>query len=155
MYQENFDKDKVISILNRVLESELAGVVRYTHYSLMVYGWNRLPIVQWMRDQANESLLHATQAGEMVTNLGGHPSLAIGKLLETDKHEIYDILKESLEHERHALSLYYELHDEVKDRSVLLEEYARGLIQEEEQHIAEVDKMLRNPGQLESFQGSK
>ena len=58
------DKDRVIETLNQILELELAGVVRNMHYSLMVFGRNRIPIVSWFRDEATESLGHAAQAGE-------------------------------------------------------------------------------------------
>ncbi len=148
-----FDKAAVIDHLNKILELELAGVVRYTHYAFMIYGYNRIPIVSWMEKQAEESLRHAREAGELITHLGGHPSLAIGPLLETHKHGIGDILRESLEHERQALETYRELLSLVKDKSVLLEEYARRMISEEEMHQGEVDKMLRRPGEMESFTG--
>ncbi len=138
--------ERVLEILNKILEYELAGVVRYTHYSLMVFGYNRIPIVSWLRSQADESLLHANQAGELVTHFGGHPSLGIGPLLETEKHDIGDIMAESLQHERSTLNLYKELLVEVEGKSVMLEEYARTLIQEEEMHLGEVDKMMRKPG---------
>ncbi len=144
----NIDRDKVSTLLNRILEMELAGSVRYTHYSLMVYGYNRIPIVSWLREQATESLAHAQQAGEMITSLGGHPSLAIGKLLETHKHDIGDILRESLEHERTGLQLYRDLLELVEGQSVWLEEYARQMIFAEETHAFEVEKMLRKPGEL-------
>lgn len=150
---EELDMTKVIDKLNKILELELAGVVRYTHYALMVYGYSRIPIVSWMRKQAEEGLVHAQQAGEMITHLGGHPSLAIGPLLETHKHDIGDILRESLEHERESLETYKELLSLVRDRSVLLEEYARRMISEEELHQGEVDKMLRKPGAVESISG--
>ncbi len=147
------DRATAITHLNKILELELAGVVRYTHYALMVFGYNRIPIVSWMRAQAEEGLVHAQQAGEMITHLGGHPSLAIGPLLETHKHDIGDILRESLELERAALETYKDLLSLVKDKSVLLEEYARRMISEEELHQGEVDKMLRKPGAVESFSG--
>jgi bacterioferritin len=137
---------KVINQLNRILECELAGVVRYTHYSMMIFGFSRIPIVKWCQDEATESLGHAQQAGEMVTRLGGHPSLAIGDLLETHQHDIGAILRETLEHEHHALSLYTGLLELVSGKSVALEEYARSLIVQEEAHIDEIDKMLRKPG---------
>ena len=139
---------RVIALLNRIMESELAGVVRYTHYSLMVFGYNRLPIVSWLRAQADESLAHAHDAGELITHLGGHPSLAIGPLLETHKHDIGDILRESLAHEGVALQLYKDLLKEVEGVSVMLEEYARRMIHTEELHQGEVNKMLRKPGDL-------
>jgi len=143
-----FDKGKVCQILNRILEMELAGAVRYTHYSLMVYGYNRIPIVGWLREQANESLLHATQAGEMITSLGEHPSLGIGPLLETHKHDIGDILRESLHHEQGGIQLYRDLLAVAEGQSVWLEEYARDMIRQEETHAFEVEKMLRKPGDL-------
>ena len=141
--------DKVIQLLDRILEMELAGVVRYTHYSLMVFGPHRIPIVEWLRGQATESLMHAQEAGERITDLGGHPSLRIGPLLETEKHDIEDILRESLGHERETLQLYRELEQTVKGESILLEEFARGKILQEESHLGEVDKMLRKPGDLD------
>jgi bacterioferritin len=142
------DKDKVVAVLNRLLESGLAGVVRYTHYTFLVFGFGRIPIVSWLRDQANESLLHAQQVGEWITTLGAYPSLEIGALLDSHTHDIAAILRESLAAEAEALALYRELLSLVQDRSVALEEFARQLIMAEEMHAAEVDKMLRKPGEL-------
>ena len=97
MSEHDIDRQAVVALLNEILETELAGVVRYTHYSLMVFGHNRIPIVSWLRGEATTCLTHANEAGEMVTHLGEHPSLKIGALLETQKHGINDILLESLE----------------------------------------------------------
>jgi len=142
------DVKTATATLNKILEYEMAGMVRYTHYSLMTYGYNRIPIVSWLREQAAESLAHAQQAGELITQLGEHPSLAIGPLLETHKHDIGDILRESMAHERETLALYHKLLEQVQGNSVMLEEYARELISTEEQHLGEVDKMLRKPGDI-------
>jgi bacterioferritin len=143
--------NEINKALNTILEFELAGVVRYTHYALMVYGYNRIPIVSWLREQAAESLAHADKAGELITHLGGHPSLAIGPLLETHNHDIGDILRESLAHELNTLNAYKNLLNIVTDESVMLEEYAREMIYQEELHLGEVDKMLRKPGDLSKF----
>lgn len=142
-----------IEALNRIMELELAGVVKYTHYSLMVYGYHRIPIVSWMKGNADESLIHARKAGELVTLLGGHPSLKIGPLLETEHHDIGDILRESLEHEGKALAAYYALLKTVQGDAVHLEEYARDMIVIEEMHQDEVNKMLRRPGDTAVFRG--
>lgn len=141
-----------IATLNHIMELELAGVVRYTHYGLMVYGYGRIPIVSWMKSNADESLAHASKAGELVTLLGGHPSLKIGPLLETHQHDIGDILRESLAHEQASLAAYYELLRLAEGQSVLLEEYAREMIVEEEMHLDEVNKMLRRPGEIAAFE---
>ena len=144
-------KEKAIEILNKILEMELAGTIHYTHYSFMVYGYNRIPIVSWKEQQATESMAHARAAGELVTQLGAHPSLAIGPLLETHKHDIGDILRESLEQESSTLEAYYELLKIAEGKSVALEEYAREMILLEEMHLDEVNKMLRKPGEIEPF----
>ena len=126
------------------MECELAGVIRYTHYSLMVSGPYRLPIVDFMKAQANESLVHAQQAGEVLTGLGGHPNQGIAAIEETNRHDIYSLLSESLAHEKTALELYNDLLAAVEGRSVYLEEYARQMIGQEEMHTLELAKMLRD-----------
>ena len=151
MAEQTYDKNAVVTLLNEILETELAGVVRYTHYSLMVFGYSRIPIVSWLRGEATTCLDHANAAGEMVTHLGEHPSLKIGALLETQQHAINDILIEALAAEKEGLALYKKLLDLVRDRSVFLEEYARKLIAEEEIHLGEINKMLRKPGDIERF----
>lgn len=148
MIKTNIDKNKVVEVLNKILEAELAGAVRHTHYALMVFGYNRIPITGWFRSQAAENLDHAHQAGEMITHLGAHPSLGIGKLLESHKHDIRQILTESLEIEMAALKLYHELLEQTEGKHIMLEEYAREMIRSEELHIGEIDKMLRKPGDI-------
>lgn len=146
--KSTIDTAAVVDNLNLILELELAGVCRYLHYSLMIFGHARIPIIKWMRDQANEGMDHASLAGEHVTTLGGQPSLKIGKLTESHKHDIDQILREALEHEHATLDQYYALLEKVEGKSVWLEEYAREQIQLEEGHIAEVEKMMRRPGDL-------
>ncbi len=142
------DTKRAVDVLNRLLEIELAGVIRYTHYSFLVFGFGRIPIVSWLRAQADESLAHAQQVGEWITALGEYPSLQVGPLLDSHKTDIGAMLRESLEVEGRALALYRELLDVVEGQSVALEEFARKLIEQEEMHAAEVDKMLRKPGDL-------
>jgi bacterioferritin len=144
MEQGNLNSTEVNAILNQIMEYELAGVVRYTHYSLMVVGPHRLPIVDFLKEQATESLQHAQQAGELLTGLDGHPSQKIAKIIETNNHSIKDILEESLAHEMHALNLYKKLLAIVEGSSVYLEEYTRSLIGQEEQHQLELRKMLKD-----------
>ncbi|WP_295619895.1 ferritin-like domain-containing protein [Chamaesiphon sp. GL140_3_metabinner_50] len=141
---KDLNQDKAIDILRSLMEFELAGVVRYTHYALMVTGPNRIPIVDFFKAQATESLLHAQQVGEILTGLEGHPSLQIAPMEETYKHSVRDILQESLAHERNALDMYKRLLDVVEDASVYLEEFARTMIGTEELHNIEIKKMLRD-----------
>ena len=144
MENNEINTKDVCDILNEIMEYELAGVVRYTHSSMMVSGPYRLPIVTFLKEQAEESLLHAQLAGEKIAGLDGHPSQKIAKIEETNRHTIKDILEESLEHELFALSLYKKLLNCVENKSVYLEEYARAQIGEEEQHSLELKIMLKD-----------
>jgi bacterioferritin len=140
----DLDVGATCAILNEIMEYELAGVVRYTHYALMVTGPNRIPIVAFMKAQASESLLHAQTAGEILTGLEGHPSLGIAAIEETHQHSVRDVLNESLNHEKRALDLYKRLLTCVEHASIYLEEYARSMIGQEEMHALELRKMLRD-----------
>ena len=137
------NKENVINKLSEIFNHELTGVIRYTHYALMIFGANRLPLVQFFRQQATESLLHADTVGEHITGLGGHPPLNTEHIKETHKHEIKDLLSESLQHENKAIKAYYDLLELVKDESIYLEEFARSMIGQEELHVLEVEKMLK------------
>lgn len=135
-------KTQVLAQLDKILEAELSGVVRYLHYSFMIFGPNRIPITKWFRDHATEGINHAVQIGEKITALGGHPSLKVKPVPETNNHNVLEILKESLEFEHEGLGLYHDLLKMV-DGDVALEEMVRQLISEETAHIEEVEKMIR------------
>lgn len=141
---QELDREKTLEVLRSIMELELAGVVRYTHYALMITGPNRIPIVNFFKAQASESLLHAQQVGEILTGLEGHPSLQIAQMEETYQHTVKDILQESLSHEKNALDMYKKLLNVVKDASIYLEEFARTMIGTEELHNIEIKKMLRD-----------
>jgi bacterioferritin len=141
---ENLNIKTTCGVLNEILEYELAGVVRYTHYGLMVTGPYRQPIVDFMKAQAAESLLHAEQAGEIITGLDGHPSQKIAEIEESHRHDIKQILEESLAHEVAAVGLYRKLLGIVENHSIYLEEYARTMVGQEEMHTLELRKMLRD-----------
>ncbi|HEY3136544.1 MAG TPA: ferritin-like domain-containing protein [Blastocatellia bacterium] len=136
------DKEKVVAHLDKILEGELSGVVRYLHYSFMVFGPNRIPITKWFRDHALEGLNHAVIIGEKITALGGHPSIKVQPVPETNKHNVLEILKEGMAFEKASLSQYLGLLSEVEG-DVSLEELIRQLIREETEHIEEVEKMTR------------
>ena len=145
--KQNMDRNKtneVIEVLNKIMEYELSGVVRYTHYALMITGRDRISLAQFFKDQASESLLHAQEAGEIVTGLEGHPSVKISIIEESNKHSTIDLLNESSNHEKEAVALYKLLLDIVKDESIYIEEYARCMIKAEEMHAIEVTKMLKD-----------
>ncbi len=136
---------EILVQLNRILEAELSGVVRYLHYSFMIFGPNRIPITKWFREHALEGFAHAVTIGEKITALGGHPTLSVNPVPESNKHSVSEILKESLEFEYEGLELYNELLP-LTQGNVALEEMVRGLVADETNHIEEVEKMIRSAG---------
>ncbi len=144
MEMRELNVQRVCELLNEIIELEMAGVVRYAHSSLMVSGPYRIPIVEFLQEQATESLQHALQAGELITGMDGHPSQIIAPITESNDHSVQQILKESMEHETKAVDVYKKLLEEVVDASIMLEEYARGQIGQEEQHALEIKKMLKD-----------
>src|SRR5271167_4163760 len=137
----NFDVDLVTAQLDRILQMELAGVVYYTHYSFMIYGHARIPITSWLRDNASESLVHAQEAGQMIMRLHKRPALGIAALPITQHNTIDQILAESIQREEAGVELYRELLALVKDKSVVLEEYATRLVSAEAVHLREMELM--------------
>ena len=138
----NFDVNRVAQQLDRILQMELAGVVYYTHYSFMIYGHARIPITSWLRENATESLTHANEAGEHIMRLHKRPALGIATLPTTRHNTIDEIITESVQREEAGVELYRELLDMVKDKSVVLEEYAQRMVAAEAIHIREMELML-------------
>lgn len=135
------ENKKIVDLLNEIIEMEVSGVIRYLHYALMIKGPNRIPIVKWFHDQANEGYAHASLIGEKITSYGGHPSLKVTPVPETKTHKVLDILAESLEFEEKTLAKYREVLSHCGD-DVALEELVRGQIRLETEHCEEVRKML-------------
>ena len=134
---------EVMECLEQIFQAEMAGIVRYLHYSFMIMGHNRIPIQKWFRDQAQESMDHATLIGEKITSLGGHPPVISARVEETHVHSVDQIIQESLGFEGNTLKLYQRLVKLAGD-DIALEEMARSFVRIETEHLDEVLKMLRN-----------
>jgi bacterioferritin len=148
--ETKFDKTDVLKRLDQILEAELSGVVRYLHYSFMIFGPNRIPITKWFRDQATEGFDHAVAIGEKITALGGHASVKVKPVPETNQHNVLAMLKESLEYEHESLKLYYELLP-IVEKDVAFDELVRSLIKSETAHVEEVEKMIRSSSGSDRF----
>ena len=133
---------QALEILSEIFQAEMAGIIRYLHYSFVIMGHNRIPIQKWFRDQAQEATDHAIIIGEKITSLGGHPPVISAKVEEHNKHNVDQILKESLHYEEETLELYKKLVRAAGD-DIALEELARGFVKAETEHVDEVKKMIR------------
>lgn len=139
------DREAIITQLNRILRIELEGVSRYLHHSFMVFGWNREPLVTYFRAQAQEGITHATLVGEKIVSLGGHPHVDIKARWEPEGHTVREMLESNLSAEKEAVRAYLDLLALVPREEVALEELARSMVREEQEHVEELQKYLRAP----------
>jgi bacterioferritin len=136
---------EILNCLNKIFQNEMAGIIRYLHYSFVIMGHNRIPIQKWFRDQANEAMAHATIIGEKITALGGHPPVVSTVVEESNLHSIDQLLKESLKFEEETLVEYKKLVQlATQQQDIALEELAREFVKLETEHIEEVNKMLKH-----------
>lgn len=144
--ERTYQNKQVLELLGDIYKAEMSGVNRYLHYSFMIMGYNRIPIQAWFRDNAKEAMMHATEVGEKITSLGGHPPMVSAKVEETNLHTIQQLLEESLKFEEEAIVKYKALVQTASDLGdIALEEMARSFVRAEVEHADEVRKMLRKP----------
>ncbi|MBI3269768.1 MAG: bacterioferritin [Planctomycetes bacterium] len=135
-------RKKIIEALNRDLEHEMAGIIRYLHHSFLVFGTGRVPLVQILREQVQDSMNHATMLGEKITALGGYPTATVHEEFRPTSKSIEEILRESLRHEKEALAGYEDQID-LAGKNLALREMFKHIILEEQTHIEELEKLLR------------
>jgi bacterioferritin len=136
------DLKQTIQLLNLILEFELAGVVRYTNYAVIAAkAADHLGIATFFKEQANESLEHAQQVGEMLIQLdNASPRFQITPV-EQDHLSVPDLLEASSQHEQSALRLYQVLLKTVQNVHPALEAFAIRMIETESSHEAEFQVM--------------
>lgn len=145
--EKTYKNDNVLDLLGEIYKIEMSGINQYLHYSFMIMGYNRIPIQKWFRENAQESMTHATEIGEKITSLGGHPPIVTLNIEEKNDHSIMQLLEESQKFETDALNHYKKLvvmATELED--VALEELAREYVKAETEHLDEILKMIRTPG---------
>jgi len=135
---------EILKQLDKIFQAEMAGIVRYLHYSFIIMGHNRIPIQQWFRAQAGEGMAHTTLIGEKITSLGGHPPTVHATVEDSEGHSVDQILEESLRFEEEALGMYKRLASlAARSNDIALEEMARQFVRDETEHVDEIRKMLR------------
>ncbi|MBF2017097.1 MAG: bacterioferritin [Rivularia sp. T60_A2020_040] len=137
-----FNREKAINLLQEIFEFELAGVVRYTTYSLIANSSNKNEIVDFFKEQAEESLFHSQKVGEVLLSVNGNPRAHIASIAELESYSLKDIMSASLAHEKQALELYQLLLDAVKDSNSDIEKFVSNMIEEESNHTQELVEMI-------------
>jgi bacterioferritin len=109
------DRERVISVLNQVLATELVCVLRYKRHYYTAEGINAAPVAAEFLQHANEEQLHVDMVAQRIVQLGGEPDfspegLAARAHSEYDAStDLLDMVREDLVAERVAVASYQEI----------------------------------------------
>lgn len=120
---------------------EVAGAVRNLHYSFLVFGPGRKPVVEFFRKEAAEAMDHAALLGEKIIALGGHPTTNAQPVKEPREHTIDALLRESIKYEEQAVRMYEGILGLVQDDTALRVLFENQVLAEQE-HVEELRKYL-------------
>lgn len=135
-------------MLNGALELEHAARIQYLTHAEQLDGLNAEPIIARLKELAEDEKEHEAMFREMIGSyLGGVPSMG---LAETHPAKtLQEILEVNLNDERHAVDVYTgilkkisEMKPELKYEFFQLEHKTRHIIQDEQEHIAELKLLL-------------
>lgn len=130
---------ELIENLNRALSMELAAVIQYSQHSYLVTGHEREVFKDWFRDQAEEAQDHAETLGDKIVALGGVPTVEPGTIRQSI--DISEMLKQDLELEREALSVYMAAWAACDDNDLPQKFWLEGRISDEQMHVEDLEKL--------------
>lgn len=116
--------EQAACLLNQILEARLSGVIRYTNYSLMISGRDRLTFSNFFTEQTNHSLRQAQEVGRILMALNERPTLSSDFAPEPSRQSAQEMLLRSLNHERQLLHLHRDLLQTVQCNNAALEDFA-------------------------------
>lgn len=137
----NRNRKRLVEGLNGALQNELGNVIRYLHHSFLVTGVNRGPLVAFFREKARESFQHATQLGEKIVALGGHPTIKVPPMKEIGHKSAEEMLWEELGSEEEEVQGYIRLLRLVGD-DIALEFMLKEIIKDEQEGIDDLRRRL-------------
>jgi bacterioferritin len=146
------DRERVISVLNEVLATELVCVLRYKRHYFTAQGINAGPVAQEFLQHATEEQQHADMVAQRIVQLNGEPDFS-PEGLATRAHSEYDasvellaMVKEDLVAERVAIASYQEIvrwlgNDDPTTRRVI-----ETILAVEEEHADDLLNILQEIG---------
>ncbi len=133
--------DELLKGLNEDFNREIHAMLSYLQKSFLVFGPNRPPVVGFFRHEAEESMGHAIKIGEKMTALGAIPTIE-SQSIHGHPKSIRELLEESRAIEVAALEGYKARLEQAGD-DIALRMMLEEQVSEEQEHLEEVDKLLR------------
>ena len=142
------DRDKVISVLNEALATEIVCVLRYKRHYFMATGIHANAVAQEFQEHAAEEQGHADRIAGRITQLGGEPNFNPDGLSSRSHSEyvegesLVDMIREDLVAERVAIESYSEIVRFLGDRDVTTRRMMEEILEVEEEHADDLRDLL-------------
>jgi bacterioferritin len=142
------DLPQAVTVLNRVLASEIVCVLRYKRHYYMAQGLTAEPIAQEFLQHANDEQLHADQVALRITQLGGAPNFDPDGILSRSVAEyrpgndLVDMIKEDLVAERVVIMWYAEIARWFGEEDPTSRRLMEELLAKEEEHADDLADLL-------------
>ena len=139
------DVDRVITVLNEALATEIVCVLRYKQHHFAATGLNAHAVADEFAEHAEEEQAHADRFAERISQLGGTPDLNPDTLSGrahseyTTAPQLIEMIKENLVAERIAIASYTEIINWLGAGDVTTRRIFEDTLANEEEHA---DDML-------------
>jgi bacterioferritin len=141
------DVDRVITVLNQVLASEMVCYLRYTQNAIIARGIEREQVAAMFTDHAAEELGHFQRVSDRINQLGGSPDMNPATLMERahteyfapdDDSDLQAMIRENLIAERIVIESYTEIIRWLGDADITSRRLLEQILKEEEDHADEL-----------------
>lgn len=150
------DREKVISLLNEALATEIVCVLRYKRHYYMAEGVGASIAKAEFLEHAQQEQEHADLLAERIVQLGGAPNFSPEGLLTrshaeyTEGEDLRDMITENLIAERIAIDSYREIAAYLGDKDPTSRRMMEDILAQEEEHADDMADLLEGLGQIES-----
>lgn len=143
------DVDRVITVLNQVVATEMVCYLRYTQNAIVAQGIDREQVASMFRDHAAEELGHFQRVSDRINQLGGSPDLNPATMKErahTDYSapsytDLQGMIRENLIAERIVIGAYAEIIRWLGDADITSRRLIEQILKEEEDHADELNDL--------------
>ena len=144
------DVDRVITVLNQVLASEMVCYLRYTQNAIVAQGINREQVASMFTDHAAEELGHFQRVSDRINQLGGSPDMNPATMMERAHTEysapaetdLQGMIRENIVAERIVIEAYTEIIRWLGDADITSRRLIEEILKEEEDHADELTDLF-------------
>jgi bacterioferritin len=144
--------DRVLTVLNQVVASEMVCYLRYTQNSIVAMGIDREQVSAMFVDHANEELGHFQRVSDRINQLGGSPDMNPATMMERaitdyvvpeDETDLQGMIRENLVGERIVIEVYTEIIRWLGDDDITTRRMMEQILKEEEDHADELNDLFQ------------